>query len=880
MRPHDLEELGFGNVEFLLQAYEKWKENPNSVDPSWGKIFLAFDQQILPVIEAPRLIPSKSKGESEKDVADQYRQFGHLQAKVSPLKEPLRGIIPKSNPKYDSIYCKTVGAEFFGFVRDEVADFIKSRVEKEGFNPPLTVPQKQEILQHLNKAELFETFLHMRYPGQKRFSLEGCETLIPVLSYLVEKGVEFGCTEFYLGMAHRGRLNVLCNILDKTYKEVFTEFSDTYAPIDESGGDVKYHKGYHSEIETRQGKKALLHLVDNPSHLESVYPVLLGLTRARQEKLQRVQEIIPIIIHGDAAISGQGVVYEAMQFNQLEGYKTGGTIHIVLNNEIGFTTLPEEGRSTCYCTDLAKAFGCPIFHVNEEDPEAAVFTIQLAVELRQKFGIDVFIDLIGYRKYGHNESDEPFFTQPLQYKEIRKKKSVREIYRDQLISQGHLEKFVAESLEGEFKKSLSDSHQIAAFAEKAATVSLKKHQHVETSVPLSELENIALGLKSFPEQLHAHPKIVQLYRDRLEMVVAYDLIKPLDWGMAETLAYGSLLMQGRHIRLTGQDTPRGTFSHRQAVVVDQETNQKYYPLNHLSKNQAKFDCFNSPLSEYAALAFEYGYSLGYSEALVIWEAQFGDFANGAQIVMDQYISAGEQKWGTHSPLTLFLPHGYEGQGPEHSSGRIERFLNLSGKENIRVCNPTTPAQLFHLLRDQVLSDFKKPLIVFTPKGLLRHPKCVSHVNDLTKGQFNRVLEEEPKAKQPTHLIFCSGRIYYDLKAKKEELAIHHFPIIRLEQLYPFPKEEVKKILERHPDATVLWVQEEPENMGPWWGIRQDFTALLLPKQKIVYIGRERSATTAVGSHDLHKKEHDLIIQSVFDKAQDKGYMAGTKNIRA
>lgn len=848
MRPHHPEELGFANLEFFLQAYAQWKNNPNRVDPSWDKIFLALDP------------PKTPAGDN---AAEMYRRLGHLQAKISPLKDPLKGVIEISDPKYEAIYCQNVGVEFEGFVRKEVADYLIEQIEKEGFHPPLSVQQKRDILQHLNKAELFENFLQMRYPGQKRFSLEGCETLIPVLSYLVEKGAHRGADEFYLGMAHRGRLNVLCNVLNKTYQEVFSEFSDTYVSLDEEGGDVKYHKGYRSDITLSSGKKVLLHLVDNPSHLESVYPVLLGMTRARQEKLHKVQEVFPIVIHGDAALSGQGVVYEAMQFCQLEGYKTGGTIHVVLNNEIGFTTLPEEGRSTCYCTDIAKAFGCPIFHVNAEDPEAALFTIQLAVELRQKFQIDVFVDLIGYRKYGHNESDEPFFTQPLQYQVIKKKPSVREIYRDQLIAQGALEQSMAEALEAEFKKALHAAHSISQPEEKGPAPK-EEEKEVETSFPKEKLEQLARALKNFPETFHPHPKIVQLYSERMEMVVSRDAVKPLDWGMAEALAYGSLLVEGRHVRLTGQDVARGTFTHRQALIVDQKSAERYYPLNHLTPGQAQFDCYNSPLSEYAALAFEYGYSLEYAEALVIWEAQFGDFANGAQIMMDQYISAGEQKWGVRSPLTLFLPHGYEGQGPEHSSARIERFMTLSGKGNMRVCYPSTPAQLFHLVRGHTLSDIKKPLIVFTPKGLLRHPKCVSSIEELSHGRFQLLIEEEPEAKGAKCAVFCSGRIYYDLKAKKEELGVHNFPIIRIEQLYPFPSAEVKCMLAKYPESSVLWVQEEPENMGAWWAFSQDFHPILSPKQRLVYIGRERSATTAVGSHDMHKREHEQILNAVFE----------------
>ncbi|MDB2614219.1 2-oxoglutarate dehydrogenase E1 component [Chlamydiales bacterium] len=863
-------EIGFLNLSLLDEMFEKWSLDPLSVDSSWSNLFAGSEPHSR--VKAPETVRNNSE---ILQLIEAYRSFGHLKAQLSPIhplkdKNPVElalktygfseddldkefeafGVVRSLREivaHLESIYCQKVGVEYVGLVTPEIEAWLQKRIEESGFYPHLDVDQKKHILEHLNRSELFENFLHTRYPGQKRFSLEGSETLIPVIAGIIEKGSTLGIKEFHIGMAHRGRLNLLCNIMGKTYGEVFKEFKEGYIPKHfEGSGDVKYHKGY-----TQKNETITICLADNPSHLESVYPVVEGIVRARQDKIG-TEKVIPLLIHGDAAISGQGIIYETMQFSHLEGYQAGGSVHVVLNNEIGFTTLPEEGRSTRYCTDIAKAFGAPVFHVNGEDPEAALFVANLAVEMRQFFHVDVFIDLIGFRKYGHNESDEPFFTQPIEYQKIKKKKSPRVIYREKLIEEGSLEKKDVDSFEETFKDSLQKAMD-TDFNEKMERKN-SQTENVKTSVKKEILIKIAEKLEAFPEAFHPHKKIQNLYKERLEM--AHDL-KPIDWGMAETLAYGSLLVEGLSIRFSGQDISRGTFSHRQAVVIDQKVKQKYIPLNHIQDDQGKLALYNSPLSEFAVLGFDFGYSLGSPETLVIWEAQFGDFANGAQVIIDQYLTTSAQKWGKHSGLVLLLPHGYEGQGPEHSSARIERFLSLAGKNNITVVNPTTPAQIFHLLRRQALKKIKKPLIVFTPKGLLRHPKCVSEVRDLTHGTFQPIIGVvPPKAEK---IVFCSGRIYYDLVP----LISEDMALIRIEEIYPFPKKEIASLFKKGTSKGIFWVQEEPQNMGAFWYIDQEFKKVIPKGCKIQYVGRERSASPAAGSLALHQQELKKILEALF-----------------
>lgn len=784
MDENDFSYASLANLPELERLYQSYLKDPRSIDPSWRYFFegMSFAQSEIPPI------PSTQRKESPELriylLIDAYRKFGHLMARCNPIataevKEPseltieqLRfkkeeleisfptvGFLKETHAPLKSLigalkktYCGTIGIEYMGLGNVALEKWIQDEIEPL-FPLHLDKEQKIDILHHLNKAELFESFLHTKYVGQKRFSLEGGETIIPMLSAMIAHGAEIDLLEIVLGMAHRGRLNILTNILNKSYEDIFHEFEDYYTPdLLEGTGDVKYHKGFVGALPMPSGKAVTVTLVANPSHLESVDPVVEGIARAKQElkggKLQR-RQIVPVLIHGDAAVAGQGVVYETMQLSRLNGYATGGTIHIIINNQIGFTALPKETRSTSYCSDLAKAFGAPVFHVNAEDPEGCVRVGRLAVELRQRFQCDVFIDFNCYRKYGHNESDEPTFTQPLEYALIKSKRTIREIFRDRLIKEKVLDEVKAQELENEFKQGLQKALEGLPGSATGKVAPREKKEPLElsissigTAVDAKVLLSLAERMCRVPEGFQIHPKIQRLLQDRLGMVHADPKQASIDWGMGELLAYATLLDEKVHIRISGQDVRRGTFSHRHAIWVDQVKEQKYFPLSHLSPEQAPFDIFNSPLSEFAVLGFDFGYSVAYPKSLVIWEAQFGDFANGAQVIIDQFIASSEQKWSLNTNLTLLLPHAYEGQGPEHSSGRMERFLQLAGHENIRVANCSTPAQLFHLLRAQAHLSPKKPLILFTPKGLLRHPVCVSSLNDFSQGSFQEVIDDQ------------------------------------------------------------------------------------------------------------------------------------------
>lgn len=889
------------NVAFLEELYEKYQLDPESVDPSLRYFFEGMQLGLA----------SKAKGEvketGSKDLRiylliQAYRTYGHLLARCNPIatslpdepeelklekwgfdKEDLNRIFStggflkeQTAPLKDLIaalkntYCRTIGVEYMGIVDPQMESWIQKNIEPH-FAYFLTPEKKIEILKHLDKAELFETFLHTKYVGQKRFSLEGGETLIPMLAMLLDQGAEMQVQEVVLGMAHRGRLNVLANILNKSYSLIFNEFEDHYTPdLAEGTGDVKYHKGFNGVWRSKEGQTISLTLAANPSHLESVDPVVEGEVRAKQEMLggkEQKKKIVPILIHGDASVAGQGVVYETLQLCKLSGYGTGGTIHIVINNQIGFTTLPKDTRSTRYCTDLAKTFNVPVFHVNAEDPEGCVVVAQLATQLRQTFDCDVFIDLNCYRKYGHNESDEPHFTQPLEYQLIKEKKTIRDLYLADLIEKGVVDSARAQNLEAELKTSLQKALEevrakevVVASGEK---LSYKPEDQIKTAVSAKKLVELAQKCCTVPKDFNLHPKIERLLNDRLKMVGDEKGISKIDWGMGEMLTYASLVTEKIHVRLSGQDVRRGTFTHRHAVWVDQQKAQKYFPLSHLSSDQAPFDAFNSSLSEFAVLGFEYGYSLFYPQSLVIWEAQFGDFANGGQVIIDQYVTASEQKWSYRTNLTILLPHGYEGQGPEHSSGRMERYLQLAGEDNIRVANCTTPAQFFHLLRRQALDPSKKPLILFTPKALLRHPECVSSIEAFSTGEFQEVLEDLKPAKACKRLWLCSGKIYYDLLKEREKRAVLDLTILRLEQLYPFPKEKLKSLLAKYSGyQECAWIQEEHRNMGAWEYVRpllEEVTGT-----KVRYLGRERSASTAAGSYALHKQQQQALLDEAFN----------------
>ncbi len=867
--------MDLSNLSLIEETYYRFLVDPNSVDLSWRHFFEGIDfASIL----------FKNKGAASSDdlrvfhLIQDYRTYGHLMANFNPLYQaekeeviksdfkkeemeklfPTCGFLKEPTAKLSKIidalkktYSGKIGIEYMGLEEPELEKWIQKRIEPY-FDLHLSNDDKIRILHQLSKAEGFETFIHTKYVGQKRFSLEGGETLIPMLAAIIDHGV----SKVILGMAHRGRLNVLANILNKSYGHIFHEFEDFYSPeIFEGTGDVKYHKGFGGSAKTKDGKEVGVILSANPSHLEAVDPVVEGQARAWQE-MEKRKDIVPILIHGDAAIAGQGVVYETMQLRSLNGYATGGTIHIVINNQIGFTTLPKDTRSTRYCTDIARSFGSPVFHVNAEDPETCIAAATMAIEIREQFGCDVFLDLYCYRKYGHNEGDEPSFTQPLEYKIIREKKSILSKYTEKLIQEGVLDEAGAQKVE----KDLKDNLNQALDAVKAKTFAptptpLQKEdpfKKIETAVSTEKIVRLAEESSTVKEDFHIHPKIQKLLTERKEMVRLDPNAPVIDWGMGETLAYASLVDQGKDVRISGQDCRRGTFSHRHAIWVDQVNDAKYFPLSHIRAKQGLFDIFNSPLSEYAVLGFEFGYSLAHVEALVIWEAQYGDFCNGAQIVIDQYIAACEQKWGHKSGLTLLLPHGYEGQGPEHSSARMERFLQLCGDDNMRVCNCTTPAQLFHLLRRQSLNPVKKPLIIFSPKGLLRHPLCKSSLNDFTQKGFQTTIDDPTE--NPERVIFCSGRIYYDLLEEKKKRKANA-AIVRIEQLYPLDIAPLTKY-----KGKILWVQEEPQNMGAWEYMQQSLEG----KVKLLYAGRSRSASPATGSHTLHQKQHEAVLKAAYE----------------
>lgn len=904
MNLENLLSSGMQNIDLIEEMHDRYLNDPQSVDPQWREFF----RQAESMPQASEKEPVAKVFEAPPDLKvynliQAYRTYGHLMAKINPIavmevdlpwqlrlenlgfsKEELDAEFPtcglmeqetaplqKIVDLLQEIYCNKIGVEYMGLQNPQLEEWLQNKIEPKRFKIDLTIDQKKMILQHLNKSELFESFLHTKFTGQKRFSLEGGETLIPILASILNHGAELGLEEMVVGMAHRGRLNVLSNIMEKSYEDIFSEFEEGYIPLSfEGSGDVKYHKGFSSVISAVNGKKIEVVLCPNPSHLEAVDPVVQGRTHALQIKKNDEVErdrVLPVLIHGDAAIAGQGVVYETMQMYRLKGYTTGGTVHIVINNQIGFTTLPQEGRSTLYCTDIARTFCAPVFHVNAEDPEACIMATNLALEIRNRFDCDVFIDLNCYRKYGHNEGDEPAFTQPLEYQMIRKKKPIREIYRDDLIQQGVLERQMAESLEVEFKASLQEALTSVQLPKNktAASAPVKKEKNmfpvVETAVDQKSLLQIGQKMNEVPDGLVVHRKLQNLIKDRLAMAKGE---KPIDWGMGEMLAYATLLAEGTHVRLAGQDCCRGTFSHRHALWMDQKVERAYFSLKHLQDEQGRFDVINSPLTEYAGFGFEYGYSLGYPEALVIWEAQFGDFCNGAQVIIDQFLSTAEQKWGQKSTVVMLLPHGYEGQGPEHSSARMERFLALCGNDNMQIVSASTPGQLFHLLRRQIKSPNKLPLVVFTPKGLLRHPKCVSSVEDLSTGGFEEILDDPSPAKKTKKLVFCCGRIYYDLLVEREERGAEEMTIVRLEQLYPLKVESVKEILKKYEGfEKCIWVQDEPKNMGAWDYIRPLLRELLPANIEPTGVGRPRSASPAAGSYALHQKEHADLMKELF-----------------
>lgn len=771
-------------------------------------------------------------------------------------------------------YCRKIGAEFMHILNLEERKWLRERMESTTNTPDLTKDQKKEILHRLNQAMAFEQFLGKKYIGHKRFSLEGADTLIPMMHHMLEKAGDDQVEKIFMGMAHRGRLNILVNIMNKPYRKVFADFEGNLDPDSIQGsGDVKYHLGSKGQYQTLNGDDIDIELMPNPSHLESVNPVVEGATRATQDSFEEEnskKNILPVLIHGDAAFSGQGVVAETLNMSQLDAYKTGGTVHIIINNQIGFTTLPKDGRSTEYASDLAKMILAPIFHVNGDNPEEAVHAMQMAFEYRQKFGKDVVIDLVCFRKHGHNEGDEPAFTQPGMYKEIENHPTVRDIYTKHLVNKGELEEEETQGIFDEFDELLYQAFEDAKNSSPLEVTEdmMNRHESAQeewaefpdTTYPEDELKDIAIKLNTVPKDFDANPKLLKQLAKRAEIVDKNE--KKIDWGFAEALAFGSLLKNGTTVRLTGQDAERGTFSHRHAILHGTETDQEFTPLNNLSDDQAPFYPYNSLLSEFACVGFEFGYSAANLDALVIWEAQFGDFANGAQIPMDQYVSACEAKWGQKTALVMTLPHGYEGQGPEHSSARMERYLQLCAEDNMQVVNLTTPAQYFHILRKQAKQEKKKPLIIMSPKSLLRHPLATSKTEDLVKGQFHPFIpdqEVEDKSKID-RLVICSGKVYYDLYKQRQNEEIDNVAIARMEQYYPFPDRDVQDILKEYNHVDdIVWCQEEPQNMGPWTFVSPRIMKQLQDGQNLRYVGRQASASPAAGQKKIHNAEQEKLV---------------------
>ncbi|MBS0626197.1 MAG: 2-oxoglutarate dehydrogenase E1 component [Verrucomicrobia bacterium] len=887
----------FPNLPLIEELYAQYLKDPEGVDLSWRRFFEGVDF-------AGAL--TKSKGLSEEpphlrifELVQSYRRFGHLAASFNPLEvgekkdppelrldrlgfseseldqpfatlgfcgkkeAPLREIVAALK----EIYASRIGFEYMDLGHVELEKWIQERIEPVLKIEP-SMEEKHLLLEYLYKSEIFETFIHTKYVGQTRFSLEGAETMIPVIAEMIDVGADLGLEEILIGMAHRGRLNVLSNILNKPLTTVFEEFEDDTTLSFAGNDDVKYHMGFTGEIKTKKGKKIPVSIAANPSHLESVDPVVLGQVRALQVKKKDAERrrIGAILIHGDASVAGQGVIYETLQLMNLPDYSTGGTIHLVVNNQIGYTTTPEEGRSTRYATDIAKAFSCPVFHVNAEDPESCLIAAKLAVEIRQKFQCDVFLDLLCYRKYGHNEGDEPSYTQPTEYKIIRSKKPIREIYYEKLTAAGFLEQKIAETLEAQYKGLLTEALE-SAKAKKTPEPEPRPDEKIlepfPSGVSSETLKKIADTFCHPPQPFHVHPKLKKWLEDRYNAVSGDPTKKAIDWATAECLAFGSILLDGRPVRLAGEDCKRGTFSQRHVVLIDSENGTAFCGLCKLKEGQGRFDAINSPLTEFAGMAFEYGYTWSYPEALVLWEAQYGDFNNGAQIVIDQYLASGEQKWNTPSSLTLLLPHAYEGAGPEHSSARMERFLQLSAENNIQVVNASTPAQYFHVLRRQALRKVRKPLILFTPKSLLRSPANTSPLNDLITGSFQEILDDPTQLTSCRRLIFCSGKIYYDLNAEREKRKTTDIAIVRVEQIYPLHQEKIKKLIGKYKGFTeCLWVQEEPENAGAWSYIGP-YLQSYLPKETLLrYEGRPSNPTTATGSHKKHKQEQQALVDRV------------------
>lgn len=900
---------------YIESMYVRFLENPTSIDPEWYHFFKGFEFAESSTIEK-RTSGSNFSTKEFQVVAliNAYRSRGHLLSTTNPIKQrmdrhpklqiedfnlsesdlstsfaagtecglPAQATLSEIISHLNRIYCGHIGFEFQHIQNRDKRRWLRDRIENHRPENQygLSIEKKKRILEKLNGAVIFEKFLHTKYIGQKRFSLEGGEATIAALDAIINYAASHGTKEVIMGMAHRGRLNVLANILGKTYTHIFNEFEGIAIPDQSFGdGDVKYHLGYSSQVKTSDGITVHLELAPNPSHLESVNPVVEGFARAKANVLYKEDYdcILPLLIHGDAAVAGQGVVYETVQMSKLPGYYTGGTLHFVINNQVGFTTDWEEARSSTYCTAAANAIGAPVFHVNGDDPEAIVFAAELATEYRQTFHEDVFIDMVCYRRHGHNEGDDPKFTQPDMYSIINNHPNPREIYLKRLVERGELEKKIADELEADFWNMLQErlnevkEHNLPyimqepeqAWKEMIRSTYANFENTPVTGLDKSVLQDILDKMHEIPSSFKPLPKMKRLIEDKIKLVEA----DKLDWSIGELLAYGSILNEGKDVRMSGQDVKRGTFSHRHAVLFDSETNAQYNRLSKLSNEQGTFRIFNSLLSEFAVLGFEYGFSLATPHALNIWEAQFGDFYNGAQTIIDQYIMSAESKWNRQSGLVLLLPHGYEGQGPEHSSARLERFLQNCAEMNWIIANVTQPANFFHLLRRQLAFPFRKPLVVMSPKSMLRHPECVSPLKDFVGSTKFKELIDDPEisaknGKKVFRVLFCSGKIYYDLAARKKEEKRDDIAIIRLEQLYPLPEKQIRELMEKKYTGAmeICWVQEEPVNMGAWRHV-----SFSLPDIPFRLISRRRAATPATGFKKRHDEEQEIIISVAFER---------------
>jgi 2-oxoglutarate dehydrogenase E1 component len=909
--------LNAAHSTYFADLYDQYLENPDSLEPSWRAFFQGYDfgsnnnfiEEIVNGVT--NQIPLDVKKEFNViNLIDAYRGSGHLFTKTNPVRDR-RTYLPNLDIKnfdlnesdlnnsfnagdilgigpqplkiiiqhLEAIYCDAIGVEYMYIRGPEKKKWIQGWLNKNDNHPVFSVNQKKHILKKLVQAVSFENFLHTKYVGQKRFSLEGGESLIPALDTLLESAANLGVEEFVMGMSHRGRLNTLTNIFGKSPKAIFSEFEGKDYEEEVFDGDVKYHLGWTSHRETDTGKKVNINIAPNPSHLETVGSVVEGIVRAKQDNYysNNFEKVLPIIVHGDAAISGQGIIYELIQMANLEGYKTDGTIHIVVNNQVGFTTNYLDGRSSTYCTDVGKVTLSPVMHVNADDVEAVVHAVSFALDFRMKFKKDVFIDLLGYRKYGHNEGDEPRFTQPKLYKAISKHLNPKEIYSNKLINEGVIDSNYTKTLELDYKTNLNDYLEDSKKDDKTVVTEFmstewidfekanqnKMMEVIDTTYPRLKMEKIVKVLSNLPKEKKFINKIKKLINSRSVM---FEKDK-LDWSMAEHLAYGSLLEEGFNVRISGQDVERGTFSHRHGVVMVEDSEEEIILHNNISNDQGFFSIYNSLLSEYAVLGFDYGYSMASPNTLTIWEAQFGDFSNGAQIIIDQYLFSAEDKWKTQNSLVMLLPHGYEGQGAEHSSARMERYLQLCAKDNVYIANCSTPANMFHILRRQMKATFRKPLVIFTPKSLLRHPKVLSTVDEFTKGSFKPLIDDDNVVdlKKINTVVFVTGKFYYDLLDQKERLGRDDVALIRVEQLFPLPVNLIRSIISKYSLADdFVWAQEEPRNMGAYTHILMNFD----DARNFRVASRRTYGTTAAGSTVRFKRRHKEVIDYVFDKEKN------------